>query len=102
MTIKPRSPFLGAEIEGVNLYGADRHLTFREADRDSFSEASRHPLVRTHSETGRHALYIHPLKMWSIEGMTTEESETLVNELLNATIDLSEIYRHQWRLGASC
>lgn len=81
------------------MYGADRHLTFREADRDSFSVPSRHPLVRTHPETGRRALYIHPLKMQSIEGMTTEASETFVNELLDATIDLSEVYRHKWRLG---
>lgn len=55
--------------------------------------------MRTHPETGRRALYVHPLKMQSIEGMTTEDSERFVHGLLDETIDRSEIYRHKWQLG---
>ena len=81
------------------IYGADRHLKFREADRDSFSIPSSHPLVRTHPETGRRALYIHALKMVSIEGMTVAESDDLINGLLAESIDSTEIYRHKWQPG---
>ena len=59
-----------------------------------------HPLVRTHPETGRKALYVgHPETAQQIEGMTIEESRPLLNFLYEHSTAPDNIYRHMWRVG---
>ena len=77
--------------------GAAHFLT--EADRAAVAMPAVHPLVRTHPETGRRALYVHPLKLQYIEGMTPEESTALIDKLLEEALDAEVIYRHRWRCG---
>ena len=77
--------------------GAARYLT--EADGAALAMPAVHPLVRTHPETGRRALYVHPLKLQYIEGMTPEESTALIDKLLEEALDPKVIYQHRWRLG---
>ncbi len=81
------------------VYGADRHLPQREEDRAAFARAVAHPLVRTHPETGRKALYCHPLKAQFIEGMAPDESHDLIDRVLDEALDADIIYRHVWRTG---
>jgi taurine dioxygenase len=57
------------------------------------------PLVRTHPENGKKALYFHPVKSENIEGMTPEDSQALLTELLNRSIREDFVYRHKWRKG---
>lgn len=57
-----------------------------------------HPLVRTHPETGRKALYLgnhasHILDLPKAEGAT------LLNELLEHTTRAEFVYTHRWRAG---
>ena len=40
-----------------------------------------HPLVRTHPETGRQALYVGGNSAWEIEGMAHDEGRALIGEL---------------------
>jgi len=56
-----------------------------------------HPVVRTHPETGRKALYVNPGFTVSIEGMTVEESDVLLAELFSYATDAAVIYCHNWK-----
>lgn len=59
-----------------------------------------HPLVRTHPETGRKALYIgHADNVLGIEGMREAESRPLLNFLYQHSTQPDNLYRHMWRAG---
>ncbi|MEL0021172.1 MAG: TauD/TfdA family dioxygenase [Rickettsiales bacterium] len=67
--------------------------------REKFGTLPVHPLVRTHPETGRKALYVHPGKLDRIEGREPEESRAFVDALLDRVIRPENTYRHKWRPG---
>lgn len=73
-------------------------LTFqgrRPADSIRFS----HPVVRSHPETGRKALYLNRLMTEWIEGMDEAESDTLLAELFDHVERPDFVYTHKWRPG---
>ncbi|MEQ9641244.1 MAG: TauD/TfdA family dioxygenase [Alphaproteobacteria bacterium] len=62
-------------------------------------EPATHPVVRTHPESGKKALYTNPAYTTRFADMTAAESAPLL-EFLNAQATRSEnVYRHQWRAG---
>lgn len=58
-----------------------------------------HPIVRTHPETGRKALYVSPRFTIAIEGMDDPEAQKLLDELFAHQLRRDLIYRHEWRPG---
>lgn len=58
-----------------------------------------HPLVRTHPENGRKALYLNPVRMESIVGMADAEALALIDHLMRHATQKKYEYRHQWRPG---
>jgi taurine dioxygenase len=58
-----------------------------------------HPLVRTHPENGRKALYINPIRIEEIVGMEDAEALPLLDELLQHATQLKFEYRHEWQSG---
>ena len=58
-----------------------------------------HPLVRTHPETGRKALYLGGKLLKFIVGMDETESVMLLNDLYGHCQDDRFIYKHKWRQG---
>jgi taurine dioxygenase len=58
-----------------------------------------HPLVRTHPENGRKALYLNPVRIESIVGMEDEAALDLVGQLMRHATQKKYEYRHQWRHG---
>jgi len=58
-----------------------------------------HPLVRTHPESGRKALYLNPVRIESIVGMEDDEALELVAELMAHATQEKYEYRHQWCHG---
>lgn len=70
-----------------------------EEARVKFGTLPVHPLIRTHPETGKKALYVHPGKLERIVGRDPDESQTFINNLLNRVITPANTYRHKWRLG---
>jgi taurine dioxygenase len=58
-----------------------------------------HPLVRTHPENGRKALFLNPVRMESIAGMEDAEALKLIDELMQHATQKKYEYRHKWRHG---
>ena len=59
-----------------------------------------HPIVRTHPETGRKALYIsHPDTVPSFENMSDAESRPLLDYLYARGPQPDRSYRHIWQPG---
>ncbi|HZX87458.1 MAG TPA: TauD/TfdA family dioxygenase [Reyranella sp.] len=57
------------------------------------------PLVRTHPETGRKALYVGGNVPWQVEGMPVEESDVLIPQLQAFATRPEFTYVHHWRAG---
>ncbi|MGH8523613.1 MAG: TauD/TfdA dioxygenase family protein, partial [Gammaproteobacteria bacterium] len=58
-----------------------------------------HPLVRTHPENGRKALFLNPVRMESIVGMEDSDALKLIDELMRHATQKKYEYRHKWRHG---
>jgi taurine dioxygenase len=58
-----------------------------------------HPLVRTHPETGRKAIYFNPGQVMEIVGLDTAESDALIDALTGYVESPDGDYRHKWRVG---
>lgn len=69
------------------------------ASADAVAEAC-HPLVRTHPETGRRALYCSDAHTVNIEGMTEKESAPLLQYLYRVQQRPEFCCRFRWRPGS--
>jgi alpha-ketoglutarate-dependent taurine dioxygenase len=70
-----------------------------EESRRSLAPPGVHPLVRTHPENGRKALYLNPVRMESIIGMEDTDALALIDELMRHATQEKYEYRHKWRDG---
>ncbi len=57
------------------------------------------PVVRTHPDTHRKALYVNRLMTWSIEGMDETEGGALLDQLFSHIEQDRFIYAHRWSVG---
>ena len=73
------------------------HLT--EESRGKLPPPGIHPLVRTHPENGRKALFLNPVRMESIIGMDDQAALALIAELMQHATQKQYEYRHKWRHG---
>ena len=64
----------------------------------AFSE-SRHPVFRTHGETGRKAIYVNRLMTELVEEMPRGESDALLAKLFDHSEKPEFVYEHVWRPG---
>ena len=92
-----------ADLKAVHVYQS-RHsvrklMVLTEGDKKNIPNSVVHPLVRTHPKTGRKALYINPIRIEAIEGLSEPEALTLLDELLTHATQEKYQYRHKWRLG---
>ena len=58
-----------------------------------------HPLIRTHPESGKKAIYYHDVKTDYIVGMSPEETKELLQEIAETAIKDEFIYKHPWKMG---
>ena len=71
----------------------------RGVEQDQVYEAE-HPVVRTHPETGRRALYVNPAHTARFAGMTDEESAPLLRYLFTSAIRPELTCRFRWEVGS--
>ena len=55
------------------------------------------PVVRTHPETGRKALFVSEHFTTRIVGLSQDESDALLAELFAHSVQPQFVYRHQWK-----
>jgi taurine dioxygenase len=70
----------------------------REAARKDF--AAEHPVVRTHPETGRRALYVNVAHTARFAGMTEDESASLLGYLFQHQVRPEFTCRFSWQPGS--
>jgi len=92
------SPTMQRMLEGLRVRFTGLRLA-RMRGIDAIPEAV-HPMVRTHPETRRRALYVgHPDTAQQIEGMTIAESRPLLDFLYEHSTTPDNVYRHMWQVG---
>ena len=88
-----------AKLRTVNVIEQDTHYVDDDT-RNTFGSAPQtHPFIRTHPETGKKAIYVHPGKLAHFEGWAPAESKAFVDALLERVLVADVTYRHQWRDG---
>ena len=55
-----------------------------------------HPIVRTHPETGRMALYVSPRFTIGVEGMKDGDAQELLDTLFEYAVRREFVYHHSW------
>ncbi len=89
-------------IEGLKALQIYDYATRERVDiSDDISKYKHYvqPVVVTHPETGRKALYVNPLMTARIEDIPADESDDLLAELFAFTENSEIIYEHVWRKG---
>ncbi len=96
-----------ANLEAIHRYG-DRYQAMAKEDKDrppltaeQLAEVPdvTHPVVRTHPETGRKALFVNEGFTVGIVGLAPRESDVLLKHLFRHSVQPEHIYRHRWRAG---
>jgi taurine dioxygenase len=99
-------PAMRARIDGVRAmhvyqsrFSERKLMALSDANRARVPDAVLHPLVRTHPESGRKAIYLNPIRIEGIEGMQENEALGLLDQLLSHATQPRYEYRHRWQQG---
>ncbi|MFO1303797.1 MAG: TauD/TfdA family dioxygenase [Burkholderiales bacterium] len=106
------SPGLKKMLEGVRALHSDRRVAGpardlaasnaakKKSDDEWRETATYHPVVRTHPETGRKALYVNRQTTIAFEDMTEAESKPLLDYLCQHAHRPEFTCRFRWRKGS--
>ena len=90
-------------LKAIHVYqsrqSARKLMELSSESRGRVPDAVTHPIVRTHPESGRKAIYVNPIRTEGIVGMREEEAQALLADLLEHATQPQYQYRHQWRPG---
>jgi len=106
-------PRVGGDTQWANAYAAydamsselKQHVLALKAVHRHGEEAQNpkvpasHPIVRTHPETKRRATFVNPQFTRYIEGVSSDESDALLDVLLRHVTRPEFIWTHKWRAG---
>ena len=86
-------------IHGYDTPRARNRPSPRTAEEIAETPDVEHPLVRTHPETGRKALYLNPNRLDRIVGLDRAESDALLDELAAEAGKPEHHSGHVWSVG---
>ena len=90
-------------LKAIHVYqsrfSARRLMELSAESRSRVPDAVAHPIVRTHPESGRKAIYINPIRTEGIVGMPQAEALSLLADLVEHATQPRYQYHHQWRPG---
>lgn len=100
-------PPFGGDTMWANQYAAYDSLSLAmqkmidplKAVHKNFDKEAIHPVVRTHPESGRKALYVNHGFTSHFDGMTREESKPLLDYLVKVGTQPDITMRHSWQEG---
>jgi taurine dioxygenase len=94
-------PAMKTRLDGLKAVNFYVYNSVKRGDTQGVDATSQavHPVVRTHEETKRKALYINRLMSVQIEGLPEAESEALLNFLYDHSERPEFVYSHVWRVG---
>ena len=102
------APALKKRISGMRInFSRVRAYALYHPERPPLSDEEKanlpdvqHPVVRTHPETGQHALYVGGEQHGgTVVGLPLEESDALMRELRDFATQRRFVYEHRWRVG---
>jgi taurine dioxygenase len=101
MPAELRQEIAGNTLNHDSSYDSSGKLRSTHAVVGDVSQApgARHPIVRVHPETGRHALYLGRRLNAYVVGEAVAESEALLDRLWAHCDQEKFTYRHRWRPG---
>ena len=90
-----------APLEGQKAFHHYNYGSVQKGDGKGTPAYSKsvHPVFRTHSETGRKAIYVNRLMTEGIVDMPTEQSSALLERLFDHSERAEFVYEHVWRTG---
>ncbi|MEI7710437.1 MAG: TauD/TfdA family dioxygenase [Rhodospirillales bacterium] len=99
---------LKCTLEGMRGIHSSRHvfgvkrgdLAGRIGNYDAATQDATHPVVITHPDSGKKALYVNPGFTIGFEGWTADESKPLLDYLYKHAIRPEFTYRFQWQEGS--
>jgi taurine dioxygenase len=97
--VKERIAGLTAIHAATHTSGGRAHKGFENVSDVSEVPGARHPLVRTHFETGRKCLFLGRRINAYVIGLPVEESEGLLDFLWEHTCQEKFTWRQDWRVG---
>ena len=94
-------PAMKKKLDGLKAVNFYVYNSVKRNDKQGVDATSQavHPVVRTHDETKRKALYVNRLMSVRIEGMPEDESDALLNLLFDHCEKPEFVYSHVWRKG---
>ncbi len=86
-------------LDGLNAIHDGQNFAKAGGFDPSRFPSSLHPVVRTHPETGRKALFVNTTYTRHFENMTIEESQPLLDWLYDHSVQPNFTFRHHWTEG---
>ena len=85
--------------QGMHIYNhSHKAFSLSDAQRDRLP-GNQHPIIRTHPETGRKALYLGGKILKYVIDMDEQESAALLDTLYTHCTSDAFVYRHKWTKG---
>ncbi len=97
--IRTRIETLSAKHDFTYTSTGERRKDYDDVTDPSKAPGPEHPLVRTHPETGRPALYLGRRLNGYIMGLPLKESEAVLDQLWSHATRPEFVYEHVWRIG---
>jgi len=93
------SPAMRAMLDPLGAVHSGEGLWRLKGLDPALAPRSVHPIVRTHPESGRKALFVNAVWTKEIAGMTPAESAPLLNFLYAHASEPNFTFRHRWSAG---